>query len=215
MDPVPAVEMIQPIAVLKDPADPAGHEETCLAAALASAAAITAFPEDEHWEPWYVSGQGKSTRRGKPKDLRAVEAQGAVVVHVGRAVAAAQAPTTYPLTGRMKQLQVAGTELEHTGEAVQHSVPAPEGVPVLHLGVDTSLDMSTGKAAAQSAHAAFEWAVRLTPEAREAWMQAGQPSVLTPLDARAMRKTRKQATVQIRDAGHTEIAPGSRTALAW
>jgi peptidyl-tRNA hydrolase len=214
MDPVPAVEMIQPIAVLKDPDDPAGHEETCLAAALASAAALSAFPDDEHWEPWYASGQGKSVRRGKPKDLRAVTAQGAVVVEVGRAVAAAMAPTTYPLVGRMKQLQVAGTELEHTGEPVEHSLPAATGVPVLHLGVDTSLGMSTGKAAAQSAHAALEWAVRLRPEQRSAWMQAGQPAVLTPLDAKGMRRGRRRASVEIHDAGHTEIAAGSMTALA-
>jgi peptidyl-tRNA hydrolase len=214
MDRVPAVEMIQPIAVLKDPDDPASHEETCLAAALASAAAITAFPDAELWEPWYTSGQGKSVRRGKPKDLRAVTAQGAVVVRVGRAQAAAMAPTTYPLVGRMKQLQVAGTEMEHTGEPVEHSLPAPDGVPVLHLAVDTSLDMSTGKAAAQSAHAAFEWAARLSPEQQAAWMQAGQPSILTPADAKGMRKARRKATVEIHDAGHTEIAPGSMTALA-
>jgi peptidyl-tRNA hydrolase len=45
-------------------------------------------------------------------------------------------------------------------------------------------------------------------------MQAGQPSILTPADAKGMRKARRKATVEIHDAGHTEIAPGSMTALA-
>lgn len=207
--------MIQPIAVLKDPADPAGHEETCLAAALASAAALALFPDEELWLPWYRSGQGKSVRRGKPKDLRAIEAQGAAVVRVGKALAAAQAPATYPLTGRMKQLQVAGTEMEHGDAEVEHMLPAPGDVPVLNLAVDTSLGMSTGKAAAQSAHAAFDWAVQLGEEAMAAWMDAEQPAVLVPLPAKGMRKARRKATVEIHDAGHTEIAPGSMTALAW
>jgi len=207
--------MIQPIAVLKDPEDQAGHEETCLAAALASAASIHAFPDAELWEPWYRGGRGKSVRRGKPKDLRALGDQGAVMVRVGTALAAALPPATYPLSGRMKQLQVSGTEFPHTDEPVQHALPAPVGVPVLHLGVDTALGMSTGKAAAQSAHAALDWAVRLAPEELQSWIEAGQPAELTPLRGRAWRAARRRAAVAIQDAGHTEISPGSLTALAW
>lgn len=212
---MPAVEMIQPIAVLRDPEDPAGHEETCLAAALASAAALVLFPDDELWEPWYRSGRGKSVRRGKAKDLRALKAQGAAMVAVGAAVAAALPPARYPLTGRMRQLQVAGTEMEHGGRPVEHALPAPDGVPVLQLGLDTVLGMSTGKAAAQAAHAALDWAVRLEQDALMAWMDAEQPARLSPLDRRGMSAARRDASVQIHDAGHTEIAAGSLTALAW
>ncbi len=211
---MPAVDMIQPIAVLKDPAEPAGHEETCLAAALASTAAIVAFPEDPLWAQWYPHGQGKSVRRGKPKDLRALEAEGAVVVTVGDAVAAAYPPREYPLTGRMRALQVAGTELEHTGRPVSHAWPAPEGVPALQIGLDTALGMSTGKAAAQAAHAAFDWAVALGPERLAAWVEAGQPARLVPLGRRDMAALLPTASVQIHDAGHTEIASGSLTAIA-
>lgn len=206
--------MIQPIAVLNDAEDPASHEETCLAAALASAAALFAYPEDPAWEEWYNNGQGKSVRRGKAKDLRALETEGSVQVSVGKALAAAVGPREYPLTGRMRQLQVAGTEMEHSGKPVEHSWPAPEGVPALRLGVDTELGMSTGKAAAQAAHAAFDWAVRLGQEGLEAWVEAGQPSQLVPLNAAAMRQLLPSATVRIHDAGHTEIASGSLTAIA-
>lgn len=205
--------MIQPIAVLRDAEEPASHEETCLAAALASTLAVARFPEDPNWAAWYPHGQGKSVRRGKAKDLRALVALGAAEVRVGRAHAAALAPTSYPLSGRMRQLQVAGTELEHTGEPVSHGEPRP-GERTLVIGVDTALGMSTGKAAAQSAHAAFDWMMRLAPAERLAWFEAGQPARLVPLDAAQMRALAPGAAVRIHDAGHTEIASGSLTALA-
>jgi len=206
--------MIQPIAVLNDPRNPAGHEESCLAAALASAAAFVAHPEDPAWGRWYPHGQGKSARRGKPKDLRALEAEGATFVSVGAALAAALPPRDYPLTGRMRQLQVAGTEMPHAHRSATHAWPAPQGVPALEIGLDTSLGMSTGKAAAQSAHAAFDWVMGLEPRARNAWVAAGQPARLLPVDAAAMRALLPTASVRIHDAGHTEIASGSLTAIA-
>lgn len=205
--------MIQPLGVLNDPEHPASHEDTCLAAALASVKAWIAFPEDPLWSQWYPDGQGKSVRRGKPKDFRALEAQGAVLVRVGDALAAGLPPSMYPLSGRMKQLQVAGTEMEHSGLPSQHSWPAPPGVPALQIGVDTALGMSTGKAAAQSAHAAFDWAVRLGPERLSAWAGAGYPARLLPLNRADMARLSPSASVRIHDAGHTEIASGSLTAI--
>ncbi|RKW70603.1 peptidyl-tRNA hydrolase [Galactobacter caseinivorans] len=211
---MPAVDMIQPIGVLNDPEHPASHEDTCLAAALASVKAWIAFPEDPMWEQWYPDGQGKSVRRGKPKDFRALETQGAVMVRVGDALAAGLPPAMYPLSGRMKQLQVAGTEMEHSGRPASHEWPAPEGVPSLQIGVDTALGMSTGKAAAQSAHAAFDWAVRQGPERLRAWAEAGCPARLVPLHRADMARLAPAASVRIHDAGHTEIASGSLTAIA-
>lgn len=216
---VPAVELIQPIAVLKDPEALATHEDTCLAAALASITAWLAFPDDPMWGPWLHGpdgrggGQGKSVRRGKPKDFRALENAGAVMVSVGTAQAAALAPTEYPLTGRMKQLQVSGTEFEHAGEpTVYGEMNSPK---ILHIGIDTVLGMSTGKAAAQSAHAGLTWAMRLSHDELEDWIEHGFPSTLIPLDRDGWRTTATNATVVIRDAGHTEITPGSVTAVAW
>lgn len=206
--------MIQPIGVLNDPEHPASHEDTCLAAALASVQAWIAFPEEPLWEQWYPDGQGKSVRRGKPKDFRALEAQGAVMVRVGDALAAGLAPSMYPLTGRMKQLQVAGTEMEHCGRPATHAWPGPDGAPSLQIGVDTALGMSTGKAAAQSAHAAFDWAVRLGPDQLMAWAEAGFPARLVPLNRADMSRLAPGASVRIHDAGHTEIASGSLTAIA-
>ena len=216
---VPAVELIQPIAVLKDPEALATHEDTCLAAALASITAGLAFPDDPMWGPWLHGpdgrggGQGKSVRRGKPKDFRALENAGAVMVSVGTAQAAALAPTEYPLTGRMKQLQVSGTEFEHAGEpTVYGEMNSPK---ILHIGIDTVLGMSTGKAAAQSAHAGLTWAMQLSHDELEDWIEDGFPSTLIPLDRDGWRTTATNATVVIRDAGHTEITPGSVTAVAW
>ncbi|MDR7293062.1 hypothetical protein HMPREF3160_06280 [Arthrobacter sp. HMSC06H05] len=216
---MPAVELIQPIAVLKDPEALATHEDTCLAAALASITAWLAFPDDPMWGPWLHGpdgrggGQGKSVRRGKPKDFRALENAGAVMVSVGTAQAAALAPTEYPLTGRMKQLQVSGTEFEHAGEpTVYGEMNSPK---ILHIGIDTVLGMSTGKAAAQSAHAGLTWAMQLSHDELEDWIEDGFPSTLIPLDRDGWRTTATNATVVIRDAGHTEITPGSVTAVAW
>ena len=84
--------------------------------------------------------------------------------------------------------------------------------------------MSPGKAAAQCSHAtlgAYRRAVRLCPNAVSDWLEIGQmkitvkcPSVDELLKIQEQCAAAGLNTYLIRDAGHTEIEPGSRTVLA-
>lgn len=87
-----------------------------------------------------------------------------------------------------------------------------------------AVKMSPGKAAAQSGHAtlgAYRKAQRLCPNAVRDWLRIGQmkitvkcPTVQELLDLEQKCAAAGLNTCLIRDAGHTEIEPGSRTVLA-
>mmetsp|Transcript_19012 Transcript_19012/g.38719 ORF Transcript_19012/g.38719 Transcript_19012/m.38719 type:complete len:213 (-) Transcript_19012:94-732(-) len=87
-----------------------------------------------------------------------------------------------------------------------------------------AVKMSAGKAAAQCSHAtlgAYRRGVRLCPRAVRAWLRIGQmkitlkcPSVDELLMLEEACAAAGINTYLIRDAGHTEIEPGSRTVLA-
>lgn len=87
-----------------------------------------------------------------------------------------------------------------------------------------TVKMSAGKAAAQCSHAtlgAYRRGMRLSPNAVRAWLRIGQmkitlkcPSVDELLQLEEACAAAGLNTYLIRDAGHTEIEPGSRTVLA-
>ena len=87
-----------------------------------------------------------------------------------------------------------------------------------------SVKMSPGKAAAQSGHAtlgAYRATMRMCPNAVRDWLRIGQmkitvkcPSVQELLELEERCASAGLNTYLIRDAGHTEIEPGSRTVLA-
>ncbi|WP_053708589.1 aminoacyl-tRNA hydrolase [Streptomyces sp. NRRL B-3648] len=117
-----------------------------------------------------------------------------------------------PLDGWPKdlaRLQVSGTELDDP----EPPRPAdPAAGPVLWLNPD--LEMSAGKAMAQAGHGAqlAWWA--LSPAERTAWRDAGYAlTVRTASPADWARLTTGGLPV-VRDAGFTEIAPGSCTVVA-
>ena len=87
-----------------------------------------------------------------------------------------------------------------------------------------AVKMSPGKAAAQSGHAtlgAYRRAMRLCPNAVRDWLRIGQmkitvkcPTVSELLELKDRCSAAGLNTYLIRDAGHTEIEPGSQTVLA-
>ncbi|MGY4929276.1 peptidyl-tRNA hydrolase [Streptomyces sp. 900105755] len=116
-----------------------------------------------------------------------------------------------PLDGWPKELaklQVSGTELDDP----EPPVDADRSAPVLWLNPE--LEMSAGKAMAQAGHGAqlAWWA--LSEEEREAWRAAGFPLAVRTADPAEWRELTGSGLPLVRDAGFTEIAPGSCTVVA-
>ncbi|MFI8828506.1 peptidyl-tRNA hydrolase [Streptomyces sp. NPDC053431] len=116
-----------------------------------------------------------------------------------------------PLDGwprELAKLQVSGTDLDDHVEPG----PAPDGTVVLWLNPE--LDMSAGKTMAQAGHGAQLLWWELSDTDRKAWREAGFPlAVRTAAPERWARLTAGELPV-VRDAGFTEIAPGSCTVVA-
>ncbi|MFF3991106.1 peptidyl-tRNA hydrolase [Streptomyces sp. NPDC001797] len=116
-----------------------------------------------------------------------------------------------PLDGWPKELaklQVSGTELDDP----EPPVDTDRSAPVLWLNPE--LEMSAGKAMAQAGHGAqlAWWA--LSEEEREAWRDAGFPLAVRTADPAEWRELTASGLPLVRDAGFTEIAPGSCTVVA-
>lgn len=200
-------ELIQPIILLVDREEPASEAHGIAAAALASVQAFLRDPENPGWRPWAAAAFGKTVRRADAKMFAKVLAafpdHALAEVGEGRAAGLAPMPAA-ALPKLLAKLQVSGTQLPD-GE------PLPEAAVTIVL--NGSLEMSTGKAAAQAAHALFAWVLETKPAAVEAWVAAGFPLGVLELPAKEFRKgSRKSAGPVIQDAGRTEIEPGSTTA---
>ena len=93
----------------------------------------------------------------------------------------------------------------------------------LILVIRTDLKMGKGKVAAQCAHAAVAAykAARKHPKLLNLWEECGQAKITVKVDSEdALISVAKQAKAAgllsniVQDAGHTQIAPGSRTVCA-
>ncbi|MFE7619698.1 peptidyl-tRNA hydrolase [Streptomyces sp. NPDC057496] len=116
-----------------------------------------------------------------------------------------------PLDGWPKELaklQVSGTDLD---DPAPPPAPVP-GEPVLWLNPE--LDMSAGKAMAQAGHGAQLAWWELSDTDRKAWREAGFPLSVAAADPARWRELTAGGLPVVRDAGFTEIAPGSCTVVA-
>ncbi|MFJ5921565.1 aminoacyl-tRNA hydrolase [Kitasatospora sp. NPDC092948] len=116
-----------------------------------------------------------------------------------------------PLDGWPKELaklQVSGTELDDPAPPA----PAPEGVPVLWLNPE--LQMSAGKTMAQTGHAAQLAWWELDDAQRKQWAESGFPLAVRTATAADWPTLTDGRLPVVRDAGFTEIAPGSCTVVA-
>lgn len=89
--------------------------------------------------------------------------------------------------------------------------------------VTNDIDLSPGKLAAQVAHAAVDCALQASkknPSLLQKWLDEGQKKVVLRaseadiLHLKAKADSMKLCTALIRDAGRTELPPGTLTALA-
>ncbi|HEY2765779.1 MAG TPA: peptidyl-tRNA hydrolase [Pseudonocardiaceae bacterium] len=198
----------------------------------AAGAAVVALCLDERarpggpWHPelapWLVGRIRKVARRARGAHWRAVtELPGVTVEHRGAQVRALLPWLVSDTPRTVTRLQVGGTEV-----SPDDPDPPPEGRPVLWLAPEPA--MTAGKAAAQVGHATMLLAAVLGADGRSAelerWADGGYRCAVRPATARGWdrliggenpsRAWRERGVLVVRDAGFTEVAPGTVTVAA-
>ncbi|MCX5252747.1 peptidyl-tRNA hydrolase [Streptomyces canus] len=158
---------------------------------------------------WQDARIRKVVRRARGAEWRRAEGLPGITV-TGKAAQVRVFPPV-PLDGWPKdlaRLQVSGTDLDDPEPPVE----ADAAAPVLWLNPD--LDMSAGKAMAQAGHGAQLAWWELSEEERDAWRDAGFPLAVRAADPGRWGELTTSGLPLVRDAGFTEIAPGSCTVVA-
>ena len=158
---------------------------------------------------WQDARIRKVVRRARGAEWRRAEGLPGITV-TGKAAEVRVFPPV-PLDGWPKELaklQVSGTDLDDP----EPPVDADPSAPVLWLNPE--LDMSAGKAMAQTGHAAQLAWWELSDDERAAWRDAGFPLAVRGAQPGRWRELTTGGLPVVRDAGFTEIAPGSCTVVA-
>ncbi|MFJ7239143.1 peptidyl-tRNA hydrolase [Streptomyces olivaceus] len=158
---------------------------------------------------WQDARIRKVVRRARGAEWRRAEALPGITV--GGKTAEVRVFPPVPLDGWPKdlaRLQVSGTDLDDP----EPPAGADPAAPVLWMNPD--LDMSAGKAMAQAGHGAQLAWWDLSDGERAAWRDAGFPLSVRTADPSRWNGLTTGGLPVVRDAGFTEIAPGSCTVVA-
>lgn len=201
-------ELVQPIILRIDKEDPSSEDEGLSAVSRAAVIAYLQDPQNPDWQKWAEQAFAKSVRRANPKMFAKVLEMfpDQMVSEVGKAQAVALPPLPAAnLPKLVAKLQVSGTQLPKSEEVLDAKVI---------IAVNASLEMSTGKAAAQCAHALFAWLTETDAQLIEAWLKVHAPVGIRHLPRKDFEALSHRASGPvIQDAGRTEIEPGSTTAF--
>ena len=157
---------------------------------------------------WLDGRIRKVARRARGARWVAAESVPGVTVEHRGATARAFVPTPADaVPPEIGKLQVAGLELEA-------GPMSPEQPGALEVALTPHVAMSPLKAAVQVAHAAQLARTTMNRRDLERWRTAGFGVRLVRPDAAQWARLAKSARVVVRDAGYTEIPPGTRTTLA-
>lgn len=191
---------------------PPAARTAVLEAAAAAALAVCLDPRaeaDGEWREavalWVASRIRKIARRARGVHWAAVQELPGVTCTVGDAQVRALLPGPVEDVPRIvSRLQIGGTDLEADDPG-----PPPPGRPV--IWVDAALEMTVGKAAAQVGHASMLFAAAhgLVEVPAFAVRHAGPARW-----AELLADVERGAVVAVRDAGFTEVAPGTITCIA-
>lgn len=158
---------------------------------------------------WQDARIRKVVRRARGAEWRKAEALPGITVHGDEAQVRVYPPV--PLDGwppQLAKLQVSGTDLDDPAAPVK---PLP-GLPMLWL--NPGLPMTAGKAMAQVGHAAQLAWWDLTPAERDQWAEADFPLAVRAATPEHWKLLADAGLPTVRDAGFTEVTPGSITAIA-
>ncbi|MFF0312093.1 peptidyl-tRNA hydrolase [Streptosporangium sp. NPDC004379] len=210
-----AGQRVLPLVVRIERAAPPERTDALEAAALAVLTLLDApqaAPGGEWAEAvraWEDGRIRKVVRRARGAEWRRVLALPGLTVTHGTAEVRVHPPVPLDAWPRdLSRLQVSGTDLSDSAEPAP---PAP-GEPV--LWVNPGLAMSAGKAMAQAGHAAqLAWWAG-DEGARRAWRERGLAVAVRTAAPGDWGALAGSGLPVVRDAGFTEIEPGSRTVVA-
>ncbi|MFD7028828.1 aminoacyl-tRNA hydrolase [Streptomyces sp. NPDC059917] len=210
-----APQFVLPLVVrLEKTAPPARTDalETAARAVLVLLSDERALGEGE-WaravHDWQDARIRKVVRRARGAEWRKAQTLPGITVRGGESEVRVFPPV--PLDGWPKELaklQVSGTDLD---DPQRPAAPEP-GVPVLWLNPE--LDMSAGKEMAQVGHAAQLAWWELTGPERAAWRADGFRLAVRTAGPERWAELAGSGLPVVRDAGFTEIAPGSCTVVS-
>ncbi|GGO92194.1 aminoacyl-tRNA hydrolase [Wenjunlia tyrosinilytica] len=210
-----APQFVLPLVVNIEKAEPPARTD----ALETSARAVLTFLADPRVEgdgewakalrSWTDGRIRKVVRRARGAEWRRAEALAGITVHGERARVRVFPPVPVDDWPRdLARLQVSGTDLADP----EPVAPPHTGGPVLWLNPE--LEMSAGKAMAQVGHAAQLAWWRLSPAERHAWEGDGFRLAVRTAAAERWGRLTDSGLPVVRDAGFTEIAPGSCTVVA-
>jgi peptidyl-tRNA hydrolase len=220
----PVVVRAMPLIMRMERAEPPTRTALLEAAAAASVAVCLAPDADEEWHDavaeWVRAHIRKVARRARGAHWSVVQDLPGVTVTVDGASVRALVPgRVADAPKEVSRLQIAGSDLP----ADSPGAPEP-GMPVLWL--NPKIEMTAGKAAAQVGHGTMLLAALWLADGADlsAWAEAdfrcavrtasdGEWAKLHPGDDPA-GAWRTRGVVAVRDAGFTEVSPGTVTVLA-
>ncbi|MEV7078316.1 peptidyl-tRNA hydrolase [Streptomyces sp. NPDC093516] len=210
-----APQFVLPLVVRIERADPPARTDALETAARAvlTILADERLAGDGAWaqamRDWQDARIRKVVRRARGAEWRRAEALPGITLTGTSAEVRVFPPV--PLDGWPKdlaRLQVSGTDLDD----LQEPGDADPAAPVLWLNPE--LGMSAGKAMAQAGHAAQLAWWELSDAQRTAWRESGFPLAVRTADPARWPHLTGSGLPLVRDAGFTEIAPGSCTVVA-
>lgn len=188
------------------------HQDLCAAAAAAVVSFLDAAADEPAWaaavDRWHDGRIRKVVRRARGARWAALDDLAGVTADCAAAQVRAFVPGPVDqVDPRLAKLQVRGLDLD-----ARDAVPAPAGQH-LRVTVNPHVTLSTGKAAAQVAHAAHV-AYLEHPAQRPSWRAAGFAVDVRSVPGLRWDAVVAAAPVRIVDAGFTEIPANTMTCVA-
>ncbi|AKK06816.1 hypothetical protein CMUST_12555 [Corynebacterium mustelae] len=160
-------------------------------------------------DAWYQHRIRKVTRRARNAAWERVQLVPGITASYDGAQARAIVPSAvHRVDPVVAKLQIGGTNVDD-GNVDKRPSDCP------HIYLDAGLDMSTGKLAAQAGHASMLLAANMSLDWVQEWARADFPLAVEKVDSQVFGQLLESTdVVVVRDAGFTEVAAGSATALA-